>query len=213
MKGRNASLAPSSPLTSVAPRIHPCFRLSCSEPLSQVTDAAFQEAQDASSFGRLLHVAHLTQEEDAFDDHVPFSIEPTCLTTPVNAVVNAIANDVQPPFSTAASAYYAPVPAAVAPITAEVVFAAAVQPAPPPSATTSTKTQTRLSFKKRKSPQSSGSGRDSSKEKKKTPTPKTPSTSTKGNPVASLEAPSTTTPRGVEAALIIDTIAKRVQDR
>jgi hypothetical protein len=176
-----APTLPSPPL----PPPPPPSRLVCSEPLSQVTDVAFQEAQDASSFGQLLLVAQL-QEDDPLDD--------VSLLAPTTTSVN----DVQP--STAGSAYDAPA-AVVAPIAA----AATTAKAPPPSATPTTQSQ--LPFKKRKS---GGGGHGDSSKKKKPLSPTTPSTT---NSVASLDAPSTATPRGVEAALVMDTIAKRVAER
>ncbi len=77
--------------------------------------------------------------------------------------------------------------------------------APPPSATPTTQSQ--LPFKKRKS---GGGGHGHSSKKKKPLSPTTPSTT---NSVASLDPPSTPTPRGVAAALVMDTISKRVAAR
>lgn len=160
-----------------------------------MTDAAFQEAQDAS-FSQLLLAAQLTKSDDAFagEDFAPF--EP-CADTSVNAVVKAIVDDAQSPTTAVASTVATAASSAVA--------------KPPPSATTTTQTQAKLPFKKRKS---SGDFTASAKAaKKKPPSPATPSAAAAVVPLAPLNGPSTAdvTPRGVEAALVIGTIAKRVK--
>ena len=226
------TLSSSSPLLPFPsyPTIH---RVSfCSEPLSQVTEAAFQEAEtDLSGFGKLLLVAHLNAEEE--QDAAGFSLLPFPSSTKNAVVPVAKATEkeekemVLPPETTGSRAEDAPKKAAVAVVAPPIVAAdVAVQPAaaPPPCATT---TQTRLSFKKRKKSNDSCAGDSSCTKKNRQLSPTTPSsaltatatttlTVTEGRPIAvtSLEPPtSMATPRGVEAALVIDTIAQRVADR
>ena len=218
----------------------------CSEPLSQVTEAAFQEAEtDMSGFGKLLLVAHLNAEEEE-QDAPGCSLLPFLLSTNNNKAVPPVVTnehdatviekeekEIDPPpdndeptKGSTRAAKDADAPPTINEEDAAAVAVVQVQPAaaPPPCATTA---QTHLSFiKKRKKSSSEDDScaevEDSSCSKKKNrqSSPTTPSsalTASGGRTIAaaSLEPTSTSmaTPRGVEAALVIDTIAQRVADR